>query len=222
MKKFILSAIAATACVVASAVPVAGPVSVDFRGAAWNGANGQTTFSTGGVTATASYLNAWGNPQNAKLRQSNSNGLGVDSDVLFEDPNELGPREILDIDFSGVTGIDITGVWLTKIFDEILDDAGFVNLFGAGNSFLGTVSFSGNNNDNDGNLWVDFGGAVDLTSAVFYGQGTVLGARDYSVAGFTAKVVENPHSVPDNGLTAMLLGVALLGLGAARRATRNA
>ena len=221
MKKILVSALAAIAGVIASAVPVAGNLSVDFRHSDWSAADGQNSFTVGGVTATGHYNTGFGIVA-ANLQQNGTDGLGIDSPWynIGEDPNEVGPREILDIDFTALAGLDITGVWLTKIFEEgMFDDTGYVALFGAGDVSLGTINFTGNGNDADGNLWVNFGGALDLTSAVFYGQGLIT--RDYSVAAFTREQVSTP-AVPDGGMTGIMLGAALLGLGVARRVKRNA
>lgn len=221
MKKILVSALAAIAGVIANAVPVTGNLSVDFRHSDWSAADGQNSFTVGGVTATGRYNTVLFGIVPANLQQDGTSGLGVDSPSynIGEDPNEVGPREILDIDFTALAGLDITGVWLTKIFEEgLFDDTGYVALFGAGNVSLGTINFTGNGNDADGNLWVSFGGAFDLTSAVFYGEGLIT--RDYSVAAFTT-VEPTQTSVPDGGMTGIMLGAALLGLGVARRAKRN-
>jgi len=221
MKKILASALVLAAGVIASATPISGNLSVDFRHSDWSGADGQNSITVGGVTATGRYTTLFSGVVPAKLKQNSSDGLGVDSPSynIGEDPNEVGPREILDIDFTALAGMDITGVWLTKIFEEwIFTDTGYVELFGAGGTSLGIKNFTGSGNDSDGNLWVSFGGPLDLTSAVFYGEGVV--SPDYSVAAFTADVTRS--AVPDGGMTAIMLGVALLGLGAARRTKRNA
>src|SRR5687768_3881900 len=132
MKKILVSALAALAGVIASAVPVSGNLSVDFRHSDWSAADGQNSFTVGGVTATGRYNTGFG-IVSANLQQNGTDGLGIDSPWynIGEDPNEVGPREILDIDFTVLAGVDITGVWLTKIFEEgLFDDTGYVALFG--------------------------------------------------------------------------------------------
>lgn len=227
MKKIIVSVLVLVAGLIANADPIDGPLAIDFRDSAWSGANNSHSYSVGDVTASgfALKLNLFAPDSvvNANLRQNAVDGLGVDSSILGEDPNEVGPREILDIDFSGTAGNNLTGAWITKLFDELVDDIGHVALWGA-NGLIATIDFSGSGNDADGNLWVDFGGPLNLTSAVFYADSTVLSIglnRDYSVAGFTAQApVQN--RVPDNGVTAILLGAGLLGLGLVRRLQRRA
>ena len=51
--------------------------------------------------------------------------------------------------------------------------------------------------------YVNFDGYYNVTRAVFHADGTVLCRRDYSVAGFT---------VPDGGVTMLLLGATMIGL----------
>jgi hypothetical protein len=225
MKKIIVSALALVAGLVASADPV-GPLSVDFRDSAWSGANGVHSYSVGDVTASGYALKvnlfAPDSVVNANLKQNSVDGLGVDSRILGEDPGEVGPREILDVDFSGASGNNLTGAWVTQLFDELVDDIGHVALWGA-NGLIATIDFPDNfDYDSSGNYWVDFGGAHNLTSAVFYADSAVLAVglnRDYSVAGFTAQAPNQNH-VPDNGTTALLLGAGLLGLGLVRRFKR--
>lgn len=216
MKKTLLTLIALAATLVAQAGPITGSLAIDFRTPAWNASNGQHSFATGNVGAAAYALNIFGDQVNAKLRQNGTDGLGVDSSVLGEDPGEVGPREILNINFTTSSGSGLTGVWLTQLFNEIIGDYGFVQLFDA-NGLLSTISFSGN--ASDGNRYVDFNGPLNLLQAKFYSDLSLVSVpfnSDYSVAGFTKQAA----GVPDGGTTSLMLGLALLALGFARRANR--
>ena len=58
-----------------------------------------------------------------------------------------------------------------------------------------------------GDVYVSFGGPLDVVNAQFYSAGaldTLLSGKNYSVAGFT--------TVPDGGTTLVLVGIGLLGL----------
>ena len=172
----------------------------------------------GGGTATAL-------PSANTLKQSVTDGLGVDTASrlnFIEDPHEVSPGETLRIDFSGVTGDNITGVWLTKLFDEAVDDSGSVQLFPVVGPSV-TFNFTGVQTpavNPLGDFYVDFGGALDITRADFKatgsGIGGVLANRDYSVAGFTT-VTPKTRAVPDAGSTLLLLGSVISGIGLMRR-----
>ena len=76
-------------------------------------------------------------------------------------------------------------------------------------SFLGQQTSSQNPL---GDVYVNFGGALDVLSAQFYAVnavGTLVGNQNYSVAGFT--------TVPDGGTTLTLLGIGLVSLTGLRR-----
>ena len=182
----------------AVALPVS--IDIDFRSAAWAAADNNNSFSVGGVTATAL-------PSSGELRQNSSDGLGISTSPITDDPNEVGPRETLVISF--VAAMELEGVWLTKLFDELFDDRGRVELFN-GVTSVGVFEFDGTAS---GELFVDFAGPIAATEARFVASqsGNLLDFvrnRDFSVAGFE---VNETQPMPESGVSLGLLG---LGLGA--------
>ena len=70
--------------------------------------------------------------------------------------------------------------------------------------FLGKETAS---QDPLGDVYVSFGGPLNVLSAQFYEAGevnTLLSGKNYSIAGFT--------TVPDGGTTLILVGIGLLSL----------
>lgn len=190
-----------------SAFAIPGSLAIDFRSSAWSGAAGQHSQTVGGTTASAFQTPLFSSQQDANLNWTANQGLGVDSRILAEDPRETGPREQLDLSF---TGYNLTGAWVTKLFRELVTDSGYVELYDA-SGLLKTVSFSGQQfawQNALGDVYVDFGGAYALTGAKFFGES--LG-RDYTLAGFTGGPLARP--TPDTGTTAGLLVPGLLAMG---------
>lgn len=205
-----------------SAFAIPSSLDIDFRAADWLGAAGNSSWTVGDVTAVA-MLPAG----NALLSQSGTDGLGIDSNDPYEDPHEVGPYEMLQVNFTGTAGDQLTGVWVTKLFVEgpggLLTDVGYVELWN-GATMLDRIGFWGEKTSAQnplGDVFVDFLGAFNLTSAKFYGLevAPVLNL-DYAVAGFE-KSSQGPPSVPDSGASFALLAMALCGLCGLRRRLRG-
>jgi VPDSG-CTERM motif len=206
MKKTILFALTTMLSGAMSAFAIPSTLDIDFRSGAWQSATGSQSKTVNNVTATA-IAPLW-----ATLTWSATDGLGINSYIPFEDPGEIGPYEILAVSFALGAGNGLTGVWVTQLFNEWIDDAGLLVLNTT--QGVGVLGFTGQQTCGLGDQYVSFGGAYNVLSATFFGLGYglfgVIAGKDYSVAGFT-------RSVPDGGTTLALLGVALLGLAAFRR-----
>ena len=209
-KTTLLAAVVVGASLTASAIPAS--LAIDFRDqASWSGAAGNTTYTSGNTTANGLRVRVIDNQTvPAKLTWTANLGLGVDTPLVPDDA-ELGAREIISIAFAGGAGNGVNGAWVTKLFTGelgFITETGYVELF-VNNALAATLNFSGlqtSGANSLGDVFVDFGGAYDLTGAKFYASGNAI--SDYSVAGFT---------VPDQGTTIALLGVGLIGIGTLRR-----
>jgi hypothetical protein len=205
-----------------SAFAIPATLDIDFRSAGWQSAQGQPSYTVGGVTASAFRLNPQGAQFPSQLSANNVTGLAVDSTAPFQDPSELGPRELLSLSFLNASGADLTGVWLTKLFVEFFGattDSGFVNLTLSDNSTL-PFSFAGAQTSGQnplGDYYLDFNGALDISKADFYANGLPIVNRDYAIAGFTRATTSPGGSVPDAGASFLLLGVAMITLALGRK-----
>ena len=198
-------------CSTASAIPLVGDLDIDFRTAAWAGANGEGSFGPiDGVTANTYTLFAGA----AELYQDSKDGLGIRGG----EQDEIDRLEFLWIDLNhhGVglpygPGLEVTGVWITDLFDG--PDGGHIGeqgllLLWVGDSFV-DFTFSGNDSDQaNGEQYVDFGGTYLAHTAIFAALNIADGINpadnEFSVAGFTQPVPEPA--------TMLLLGSGLIGL----------
>ena len=212
-----------------TAFAIPATLSIDFRTSAWSAAAGQSTKQIGDVTAQGSgvVIPLLGVVGPRPLSWNGQLGLGVDSNALGEDPTELGYKEVLSLSFGNQIADDATGAWVTKLFTEEglfhnVTETGYVELY-TGGSLLKTVDFGGLQPaglNPVGDVFVDFGGAYDLSGAKFYARGNSV--SDYSVAGLVASGsgATSFQAVPDGGTTLIFLGASLAGVGLLNRRRR--
>ncbi|MBV8275653.1 MAG: VPDSG-CTERM sorting domain-containing protein [Verrucomicrobia bacterium] len=199
MRKNILALVGVLFGATASVLGIPSNLGIDFRTAAWDNARGQSQDTVGGITMSAAF------PLGSVLTWSSPAGIGINSPA----PSGLATEDILSMTFSGGSGNGLTGAWVTDLFNGVIDESGVVLLTLASGA-TDTISFLGQqtaSQDPLGDVYVNFGGPLDLVSAQFYGAGelnTMLSGQNYSVAGFT--------TVPDGGTTLMLAGFGLLSL----------
>jgi len=182
-----------------SAFAVPTTLAVDYRSAAWKPAAGQTNYSVSNVDDTAAF------PPGSILTWSSSAGVGVDAPFLLG----VGNIDILNVTFGAGAGNGLTGAWVTNLFNGLVDNTGLLVLnTSTGTDFIGFYGLQTSSQNPLGDVYVDFGGAQNVTSAQFYevnSLGGALGSKGYSVAGFSS-------SVPDGGTTLTLLGIGLISL----------
>ena len=199
MRKNTLLLVGALFGATASALAIPSTLGIDFRTAAWTSAGGKTQDTVGNITVTAAF------PVGSTLTQSSSAGIGINSPASFG----IATVDILNLTFAGGSGNGLTGAWVTDLFNGVIDEAGLVVLTlksGATDviEFLGQETAS---QDPLGDVYVSFGGPLNVLSAQFYEAGevnTLLSGKNYSIAGFT--------TVPDGGTTLILVGIGLLSL----------
>jgi hypothetical protein len=184
----------------ASALAVPTTLDVDLRSAAWQAANGKTTYSVGNVSDTAAF------PPGSTLTWSSTAGVGDNAPAL------AGTFDILNVAFLNGTGNGFTGAWVTNLFSGTLETGTLLLNTAQG---LDTFTFSGLQTSAQnplGDLYVNFGGALNVLSAQFVTVNplSLLGSKNYSVAGFSS-------SVPDGGTTLTLLGIGFMSLTMLRR-----
>ena len=187
----------------ASALAIPSSLNIDLRTAPWSTSPGTVTDTVGNVTATAAF------PPGSVLNWSSTAGISINSPSFLG----LGTIDILNFSFAAGSGNGLTGAWVTNLFNGLIDESGVVQL----NTSTGTyyASFLGQQTSSQnplGDVYVKFGGALDVLSAQFYAVnavGTLVGNQNYSVVGFT--------TVPDGGTTLTLLGIGLVSLTGLRR-----
>lgn len=206
----------------AMAIPMDENWAVDFRSAAWSGANNQDSFTVDGVTADA--LPNDDEFIDYKLSQDSTDGLGVKWNGKWfrdGDPDEIEGPESLKI--SSDSGFKANGLWVTDLFgpkdgsDPDNGEVGKISINGGTSEF----TFFGKDSVN-GDYWVDFGASITIYNALAQAEGyltttfwgceyTTFKNNEFSVAGFTAAPVPEPA-------TMLLFGTGLVGLaGVARR-----
>ena len=177
---------------IAVAVPLPVNLAIDFRD--WAGADGQSSFTSGNVTAAAN--------SSYKLSQGSS-GLGINSglfsgDYLFGVADEIDyldkTKESLGVNIAG--GRLLAGFWLTNFFPNEVGSADE-----QGKAIVNGIEYLFTANSADGKFFLDFGNPVTVNSIVFTAANSI---GDYSVAGAAAPVPEPA--------TLLLIGIGLIGL----------
>ena len=195
-----------------SATIIPDNLAIDFRDDVWNGAEGESSYTVGNVTATAYKNSGYG-----ELYQDNLDGLGV----LSGEPDEINHPEWLGVSIQ--SEMLLTGVWITDLFDYDENNSG--ENFGAAeygylvlnNDTTTTINFCAYAGqylgESNGELWVSFGGLMPVSSIDFYPGGSEITPNfknEYSVAGFTGEPVPEPA-------TMLLFGTGLAGLAGLKR-----
>jgi len=184
----------------ASTIP---DLEVDFRTIDWGAAYGLNSYTYDGVTISTV-------PTTKSIFTNSIDGIGI----LGGEPDEINPGEMMNVsfDYTNSWASAVTGIWITDLFASpdggINGEEGIVELTLAGGSMI-TYNFFGNNSHQaNGEQYIDFGTALEVTNAHFKTNG--VAGNEFSIAGFTA--------VPEASSLAMLsLGFLLMGLGFAQR-----
>lgn len=202
----------------ALAVPLPASLDIDFRSAAWAGANGNNSYTVGNVNASINqticlpFVGCGDRRDLAQSTAAQTGGLGINTASSVDDADEVDLGEILTINF--FTPELLGGVWITKLFpppDGFLFTGEFVRLSLNG----GPAQIFGPSYESDGGYYIDFGGPLSLSTIVFESKLLDIG-NDYAVAGFTAaSAVPEPFS-------AALFGSGLLGFAVLRRRRKSA
>ena len=195
---------AMVALLASSASVSATTLEVDFR--TWTGADNQSSFTVGNVTATAS-------GGAGTLYQDGTDGLGVRGG----ETDEVDRLEQLLIDWDGI--LNVTGVYITDLFPSPdgplgIGEVGSVTLGLANGGTQQVVFWGGNSTGPNGEQYVGFGNgilATDMTFAAFPRINWDLN-NEFSVAGFNATAVPSPTPLA-------LIGIASLALVVVRRRT---
>jgi hypothetical protein len=191
-------------------LPAVGDLGIDFRTAAWAGANGRDSFTVGDITASVNV------PEIRNLTQSSfqqTGGLGIDTLVVeppFDDPGEIDGGIIEQLTISFGSAREITGVWITNLLPPPAGPEGAGEFFRM--VINGTEMFEfGPSTETDGGIFLAF--AAPITGALFNASfGGVLPPNNYAVAGFSLEAAQVPEPA-----TLALMGAGLLALGYAGR-----
>jgi hypothetical protein len=177
---------------------------VDFRDAAFSGANYKTSFTTG-VDGLAVTLKA--GPYGARLYQDSIDGLGI---RYSYDKDEIEGSERLRILFSAP--VFLSSALITDIFNEGYLERGYYQLNGAG-SWVGFHADPSQTWRTNGELELLFDSSILVNSIAFKAPGWLPfkhQAHEFSVAAIEVNAVPIPAA-------AWLLGAGLAGLVALRR-----
>ena len=185
---------------------------ISFTDAAWSVANGQSSVSVDGVTATA-------HPGGKTLTQSVDDGLGV-TWFLDREHDEINNHEWLTIDFGGSEAIE--SVTIGNLFYErqclpfvgcgqYYAEKGYYQVEGGEWTMFSAAKSL---NPNTGELVLDLGGVTGSWIKFSTDQSLLDIKHDFSLASITLADREVPEPA-----TATLFGLGLIGL--ARRLRRR-
>jgi hypothetical protein len=164
MNKTLLSVVAALFGGAASALAIPSSLNIDLRTAPWSTSPGTVTDTVGNVTATAAF------PPGSVLNWSSTAGISINSPSFLG----LGTIDILNFSFAAGSGNGLTGVWVTNLFSGLIDESGVVQLSTSTGTYY--ASFLGQQTSSQnplGDVYVNFGGALDVLSAQFYAVNAV-------------------------------------------------
>ena len=206
-------------------------LTIDFRSADWTAATGLASYTVGNVTASAGGIGAAAIYRTFELYQDNVDGLGVQTYNNAGDQkneiDEVNIGEVLTITID--SGMFLSGVWVSDLYDWDTDypDENF-KADEYGHLVINdstTIDFGAFNNgqyigETNGELWVSFGGLMDVTTISFFAGSSseyvdaVDSRNEYSVVGFTSTPVPEPA-------TLLLLGSGIMaGAGVFRKKIR--
>jgi hypothetical protein len=185
---------------------VAAAAPIDFRTAAFSGANYQTSFTAGGVTLTVL-------PAGARLYWDSTDGLGV---RYSYETDEIEGSERLRVSFA--TPMHLTSVLLTDLFYENgYRETGSYQVNGTGSWVSFQADLGQTPGSSNGELTLQFDPSNTVTSITFRAPGylpTLNQRHEFSVAKIETSAVPLPAA-------AWLLGTGLVGLVTMRRRKRG-
>ena len=198
--------------------PAGATTIINFNSPAWNGAIGQSSFSIGAVTATAS---------DGVLSKDDHAGLGINTGSPDDrETDEINNFEVLTITFAGGTSID--QITVSKLFhegDPAFNEIGFYQIDGntpvmftaPGGNFPFPATF--------GDLTIDFVVPTPVTTLAFgyfppdsHDRSNDFAVRNVTVTGGQVDT-HDLDAVPEPA-TLLLLGSGLIMFARLRRRTR--